>query len=63
MKCPLCGADTRTLETRDTRRRRECFNEHRFTTVETVVHEDLMALKRGRPVRPRRDLQKFDPVQ
>lgn len=41
MKCPTCGADTRVLETRATnthatRRTRECFNNHRFTTLEAV---------------------------
>jgi len=40
MLCPKCGAPTRTLSTRAllsgliNRRRRECFNEHRFNTFE-----------------------------
>lgn len=39
MKCPRCGAPSEVRETRDaslftTRRRRECLNGHRFTTVE-----------------------------
>ncbi len=39
MKCPSCGAWTAVLETRQTidnttRRRYECANEHRFTTIE-----------------------------
>lgn len=38
MKCPHCGAWTRVLSTRQgTERRRECANEHRFTTTEQVV--------------------------
>lgn len=47
MKCPECGAWTRVLDTRETpdgtRRRHECANLHRFTTVESVVE-----LRRGR---------------
>lgn len=39
MKCPRCGADSTVKETRSWEnetmyRRRECFNGHRFTTVE-----------------------------
>lgn len=39
MKCPRCGAQSDVVETRPgpnltTRRRRECHNLHRFTTVE-----------------------------
>lgn len=39
MKCPRCGAASDVMETRPgphltTRRRRECHNLHRFTTVE-----------------------------
>jgi transcriptional regulator NrdR family protein len=42
MKCPVCGTWTIVKETRtstgNTRRRRlECANAHRFTTIETVV--------------------------
>lgn len=41
MKCPTCNAVTRILETRQTNpgvlRRRECFNLHRFSTVEVVA--------------------------
>jgi len=42
MKCPVCGTWTIVKETRtstgNTRRRRlECANEHRFTTLETVI--------------------------
>lgn len=41
MKCPRCGAWTEVLETRQaadnvTRRRYECANEHRFTTIELL---------------------------
>jgi len=42
MKCPECGTWTEVLETRKhgengKRRRYECANEHRFTTLEQVV--------------------------
>ena len=43
MKCPLCGAWAIKLETRSnatqntTRRRYECGNLHRFSSVERVV--------------------------
>lgn len=41
MKCPICAAPTRVLETRNTdthatRRTRECDNLHRFATMEVV---------------------------
>lgn len=36
MKCPHCGAWSNVLETRTTRRRRECANGHRFSTVEVL---------------------------
>lgn len=41
MKCPICGAASRVLETRTTdthatRRTRECDNLHRFETFEIV---------------------------
>jgi transcriptional regulator NrdR family protein len=42
MRCPVCGTWTIVKETRtstgNTRRRRlECANEHRFTTLENVI--------------------------
>ena len=43
MKCPVCETYTEVLETRtrpdgiSTRRRYECANMHRFTTLEVVV--------------------------
>ena len=39
MRCPVCDATTVVLETRGGRRRRECFNEHRFTTQEEIVKD------------------------
>lgn len=39
MKCYMCGAWTRVLNTRGTLRRRECANMHRFTTREQVVDQ------------------------
>lgn len=54
MHCPKCGhAESKVLETRiskdnkSLRRRRECQKcEHRFTTVEEVLREDLVVIKR-----------------
>lgn len=37
MKCPECGAWTQVLQTYGAWRRRECANEHRFNTVETLT--------------------------
>jgi transcriptional regulator NrdR family protein len=42
MKCPECGTWTIVKETRTStgnsrRRRLECANEHRFTTLETII--------------------------
>lgn len=48
MKCPYCGADSRVLDTRETKggihRRRECLSSvpHRFTTNEHVVGDKEM---------------------
>lgn len=44
MKCPRCGAwalikETRAREDNTMRRRYECANLHRFTTIETVKPE------------------------
>lgn len=41
MKCPQCGAWSSVLDTREapldtTKRRRECANGHKFTTVEVL---------------------------
>jgi transcriptional regulator NrdR family protein len=58
MRCPECGTWTIVKETRtstgNTRRRRlECANEHRFTTLETIivsktrVHKVKKAVKAG----------------
>ena len=53
MLCPKCSSDElKVLETRagkvaSTRRRRECLNcNHRFSTIEEVLREDLVVLKR-----------------
>lgn len=56
MKCPTCDAWTFVRETRPAkdggvRRRYECANEHRFTTLEQVTVVDAGVLKPGR--RPR----------
>jgi transcriptional regulator NrdR family protein len=39
MKCRTCGAWSRVLDTRGVTRRRECANEHRWTTEEIEVTE------------------------
>jgi len=44
MKCPECGAwtivkDSRVDQNNNRRRRIECANLHRFTTLETVIVE------------------------
>ena len=48
MKCPTCKAWSSVKDTRDTRRRRECANGHRFSTEEVAVDEarDRSAAKR-----------------
>lgn len=35
-RCPVCEAPTLVKETRGDLRRRECFNGHRFTTMEVI---------------------------
>lgn len=39
MRCPTCNAATVVLANRNGRRRRECFNGHRFTTHEILSTE------------------------
>jgi len=51
MKCPTCGAWTLVKETRQSptfghTRRRECANEHRFTTQELVVPQEAIDYER-----------------
>ena len=53
MLCPKCSSDElKVLETRadkvaSTRRRRECLScNHRFSTIEEVLREDLVVVKR-----------------
>lgn len=50
MKCPICGAWSTVKETRDSslfgfKRRRECGNEHRFTTQEVVIPDEVVEQK------------------
>ena len=45
MKCPTCGAWTLVKQTKNSptfghTRRRECANEHRFTTQEVIVPQE-----------------------
>jgi len=51
MKCPECGAWTLVKETRQSptfgqTRRRECANEHRFTTQELVIPQEAIDFER-----------------
>jgi len=51
MKCPECGAWSLVKETRQSptfgqTRRRECANEHRFTTQEVVIPEEALLEER-----------------
>ena len=54
MKCPKCQAATVVVETRSPKRRRECINGHRFSTLEMALSEiqklrgDSMRLTRFR---------------
>lgn len=55
MKCPQCGADTSVLATRKhktvfLKRTRQCFNEHRFMSIE-VPMTSLMPSIRAEQVR------------
>ena len=71
MKGPECGAWTRVLETRvrpsgETRRRYECANEHRFTSVEVIValNQVPQVANLGRAGLPRRyKSPEFEPVR
>jgi transcriptional regulator NrdR family protein len=75
VKCPECGTWTVVLETRATdknhvTRRRECANEHRFTTQEVAIPQEaideerrvnmlnnlkrLESIREGRPPRVRK---------
>lgn len=53
MNCPECGAWSVVLDTRGPRRRRECGNGHRFSTIEiaTSMHEYLQLQSRLREAR------------
>jgi hypothetical protein len=51
MECPLCGEDTKVLESRESpvfgfKRRRECVNGHKFSTKEIVITEHEMRRER-----------------
>lgn len=47
MMCPTCSAWSAVLNTRLARRRRECANGHRFSTVEVPATQvELMAHQR-----------------
>jgi transcriptional regulator NrdR family protein len=51
MKCPECGAWSLVKETRQSptfgqTRRRECANEHRFTTQELVIPQEAIDFER-----------------
>ena len=47
MKCPVCNTWTSVITTRESptfgyTRRRECANEHRFTTQEVIVPQEAI---------------------
>ncbi len=51
MKCPVCGAWSTVKESRESkqfgfRRRRECANEHKFTTQEVVIPDEVIEERR-----------------
>jgi hypothetical protein len=51
MKCPTCGAWSIVKETKDSptfgyKRRRECANEHKFTTQEVVIPQEALEQER-----------------
>jgi transcriptional regulator NrdR family protein len=51
MKCPTCGAWTLVKQTKNSptfghTRRRECANEHRFTTQEVIVPQEAIDAER-----------------
>jgi transcriptional regulator NrdR family protein len=51
MKCPICNTWTSVITTRESptfghTRRRECANEHRFTTQEIVVPQEAIDAER-----------------
>lgn len=51
MKCPECGAWSIVKETRKSptfgyKRRRECANEHKFTTQEVVIPDEVLEQER-----------------
>jgi len=61
MKCPTCGAWSTVIETRKStelgfRRRRECANEHKFTTQEIVVPDEV--IKKNRRAQLKQNLNK-----
>lgn len=54
MHCPKCGfedtkvVDTRLVKQQSVRRRRQCTQcNYRFSTVETIMRENILVLKRG----------------
>ncbi|CAB4136578.1 hypothetical protein UFOVP312_20 [uncultured Caudovirales phage] len=60
MKCPRCNAWSEVLETRikedNTKRRRyECANLHRFTTIEFVRPESIKDRSASRGYKPKED--------
>lgn len=51
MNCPTCGKGSNVIDSRavpnGVRRRRECLNEHRFTTIEQVPAPSIAAQLRA----------------
>lgn len=57
LECPICGCTLNsTKETRDVdggiRRRKMCFNLHKFTSLETVFTEPFPRIRRTKAVEP-----------
>lgn len=57
MKCPECGTwtivkDTRTLDNNTKRRRIECANMHRFSTLETIIVPKAQVHKKQKAPKP-----------
>jgi len=66
MKCPTCGAWSLVKETRQSptfgqTRRRECANEHRFTTQEVAIPQE--AIDEERRVNMLNNLKRLESIR
>lgn len=52
MRCVVCNSPSKVLETRthntkkEKKRRYECFNNHRFSTLETIIETETLLHKK-----------------